>query len=232
MWFCWKCQSRYPVHRAWCAVCQDAGTIAIEPVRPQAHMRTELQVASARDLVARKWTTVESRAYPELLVSRGALVALWGQAGGGKSTLATRYVDGLRGAVVYFSAEEKLGPTLAARLERCGVRRADFHAVGQASVDELVTYCREVRAVALVVDSIPMTSFRPEDLRRLLEACGVDVLVYVLHATKENAAAGLNAYLHEADVVVEVSALAWTVRKSRYQATDGTARAVVHTVSE
>ena len=227
MWFCWKCQSRYPIYRQWCAVCQDGGTIAIEPVRPQVQMRAQLQVASARELVARKWTTVESRSYPDLAVSRGALVALWGQAGGGKSTFATRYLDGLQGAVVYGSFEEKLGPTLAGRLERCGVTRASFHAVGQASMDELVAYCREVRAVALVVDSIPMTAIRPEDLRRLLEASGVDVLVYVLHATKENGAAGANTFLHEADVVVEVTALAWTLRKSRYQNLDGTARPVL-----
>ena len=191
----------------------------VEPVRPLAAMRTQMQTASARELVARKWTTVESRAYPQLSVSRGALVAVWGQPGSGKSTWATRYVDQLEAPVVYFSAEEKLGPTLAARLERCGVMRADFHAVGQASIDELVAFCRARHAAALVIDSVQVTALRPEDLRRLLEAAGIDVLVYALQATKDGQAAGSLSYLHEADVVVEVAAMTWRITKSRYQPT-------------
>lgn len=226
MYFCWKCQSRYPTRVVWCVVCQDGGTVVVEPQRPQSQLRSQLQAASARDLIGRSWTLVESRAYPDLSVSRGALVAVWGAAGGGKSTLATRFADGLAGAVVYMSAEEKLGPTVAARLQRCSVTRADFHVVAQAGVDELVAYCREVRAVALVVDSVSVTALRPEDLRRLVEATGVGVLAYLLHATKEGQAAGVTAWLHEADVVVEVSALTWTVRKSRYQALDAVSRRV------
>ena len=205
----------------------DSGTVIIEPIRPPAEMRTQLQAASARELVGRKWSLVESSAYPQLSLSRGALVAIWGQPGSGKSTFATRFVDGLVGAVVYFSAEEKLGPTLAARLERCGVTRADFHAIGQASIDELCMFGINARAIALVVDSIQMTNIRPEDLRRLLEAARVRSLLYVLHATKANEAAGSNAYLHEADVVVSVADMRWTVTKSRYQPTDGNSFSVL-----
>jgi len=226
-YFCWKCQSRYPTRVVWCVVCQDGGTVVVEPQRPQSQLRSQLQAASARDLIGRSWTLVESRAYPELSVSRGALVAVWGAAGGGKSTLATRFADGLAGAVVYMSAEEKLGPTVASRLQRCSVTRADFHVVAQANIDELVAFCRDVRAIALVIDSISMTSIRSEDLRRLVEASGVGVLVYLMHATNEGQAGGVTAWLHEADVVVEVSAMTWTVRKSRYQALDGTARPVL-----
>lgn len=199
----------------------------VEPVRPSSAMRESLQVATARDLIKRKWSTLESRAYPEFSVGKGALVALWGQPGSGKSTFATRYVDQLDAPVLYFSAEEKLGPTLASRLERCGVHRADFHVVGQGSIDDVCATARGATAVALVLDSVSMTSIRPEDLRRLLEAAGVDVLIYVMHATKAGAAAGSNAYLHEADVVVQFDAMSWTVTKSRYQATDGTTRPVI-----
>jgi len=219
MYFCWKCSSRYPIYREWCSVCMDSRTVLIEPVRPAAAMRTQLQTSTARDLVKRKWTTLESQAYPDLLISKGALVSVWGDPGGGKSTFATRYADRLDGPVVYFSAEEKLGPTLAARLERCGVHRADFHAVGQGSVDELVDLCRAVGAICLVIDSIAMTTIRPEDLRRLLEAAQVDVLMYIMHATKAGTAAGSNAYLHEADVIVAIIAMQWSITKSRYQAT-------------
>lgn len=208
-------------------MCQDGGTIILEPIRPAAAMRTELQAATARDLVKRKWSTLESKAYPELAVSKGALVAVWGPPGSGKSTFATRYVDGLARPVLYFSAEEKLGPTLASRLERCGVTRADFHLVGQGSIDAVCSMSTNVAAAALVLDSVSMTAIQPGDLRRLLESAGVDVVLYLLHATKDGMAAGPNAYLHEADVIVELAAMRWTVTKSRYQATDGSQHPVL-----
>ena len=78
-----------------------------------------------------------------------------------------------------------------------------------------------VGAVALVLDSVSMTAIQPGDLRRLLEAAGVDVVLFLLHATKDGMAAGPNAYLHEADVIVELAGMRWTVTKSRYQETDG-----------
>lgn len=190
-------------------------------------MRTELQVSSARELIKRKWSTLESKAYPELLLSKGALVAVWGPPGAGKSTFATRYVDGLVRPVLYFSAEEKLGPTLAARLERCGVTRADFHVVGQGSIDAVCSMSTNVGAVALVLDSVSMTTIQPGDLRRLLESASVDVVLFLLHATKEGLAAGPNAYLHEADVIVELAAMRWHVTKSRYQQTDGATHPVL-----
>jgi len=221
VYFCWKCQSRYAVHQVWCNVCMDGGTVIVEPMRPSASMRTEFQSATARDLVKRQWSMVESEAYPNLLVGKGALIGVWGQPGSGKSTWATRFVDKLSGAVVYLSAEEKLGPTVAARLERCGVTRAGFHVVGQGSLDDLCEKCRVIGAVALVIDSIAMTTVQPSDLRRLLESAQVAVLVYVMHATKEGQAAGSNAYLHEADVVVCVEQMVWSLDKSRYQQAAG-----------
>jgi len=218
MYFCYVCASRYPTRLEWCSVCQDGGTIIVEPIRPQTAMRSELQTASARDLVKRQWSMVESVAYPSLLIGKGALVGVWGQPGSGKSTFATRYLDQLDGPVIYFSAEEKLGPTLAARLNRCGVKRDDFNVVGQGSIDDLCKMSRNVKAVALVIDSIAMTTLRATDLRALLEAANVDVLLFILHATKGGDAAGSNAYLHEADVVIQVESLSCILDKSRYQA--------------
>jgi len=221
MYFCYTCSSRYPIYREWCSVCQDGGTVIVEPIRPSAGMRSELQTATARDLVKRQWSMVESKAYSNLLVGKGALIGVWGQPGSGKSTWATRYINGIPGPVLYYSAEEKLGPTLAARLERCGVKRADFHIIGQGSIDDLCEMSRLKHTTALVIDSIAMTSIQPTDLRRLLEAASVSVLVYVMHSTKDGQAAGSNAYLHEADVVVCVEAMTWTLEKSRYQPLGG-----------
>lgn len=227
MYVCLKCSARYPVYTPWCTACLTDRMVVLEPSLPAAAMRSELQVSSARELVKRKWSTLESKAYPALVLSKGALVAVWGPPGAGKSTFATRYVDGLVRPIVYFSAEEKLGPTLAARLERCGVTRADFHVVGQGSIDAVCAMSTNVDAVALVLDSVSMTTIQPGDLRRLLEAAGVDVVLFLLHATKDGQAAGSMAFLHEADVIVELETMRWRASKSRYQQTDGTRHPVL-----
>jgi len=216
---CFQCQSRYPVNNGWCSICLESGTILIEPIRPRAAMRGELQSASARDLVKRSWSMVESSAYPDFVVGRGGIVAAYGAPGAGKSTFATKWLDGIDGAVVYGSFEERLGPTVGSRLSRLGVHRADFHVVGQGSVDELVGLCRDVKARGVVIDSINVTTLQPSDLRRFVESSRVMVLLFVLQVTKENKAAGSNAFLHEADVVLQVSESKCLVSKSRYQAT-------------
>jgi len=191
----------------------------LEPIRPRAAMRAELHTASARDLVKRSWTLVESSAYPDFVVGRGGLVAAFGPPGAGKSTWATKWLDGIDGPVVYGSFEERLGPTVGARLSRLGVNRNDFAIVGQGSVDELVKLCRETKAVAVVIDSINVTTLQPSDLRRFVESSGVSVMVFVLQVTKDHKAAGSNQYLHEADVVVKITEGECLVEKSRYQQT-------------
>ena len=217
MYICFQCQSRYPVNNGWCVVCVTSGTIMLEPKRPRAGHRDGFQATSARELLKRKWSMVESRAYPELRLGRGALLAAYGPPGGGKSTLATRWANGLEGPAVYYSAEERLGPTVAERLERCGVTRADFHVIGQGSIDEVIGFARETKAHALVVDSLQAVTIRPEELRPLREAAGVDVLVVVSQVTKAGLAAGENAVLHELDVVLRVEDMRWAIEKSRYQ---------------
>jgi len=191
----------------------------LEPIRPRARMRGELQQATARELVKRSWSLLDSSAYPDFIVGRGGLVALYGAPGGGKSTVATRWLDGVDGAVVYGSFEERLGPTVSGRLSRLGIKREDFHVVGQGAVDELVTLCRDVNARAAVIDSIGVTTLQPADLRRFVESSKVLALLFVLQVTKDGKAAGSNSYLHEADVVVQVADARCVVEKSRYQQT-------------
>lgn len=217
MYICIGCHSRYPHYVSWCSVCQDDHTVLLEPQRPHAQHRVELQAATARELVGRQWNLTESKTYPELRVGSGALVAVYGAPGSGKSTWATRWADGLPGPVVYLSIEERLGPTVGARLERCGVKRSDFHIIGQGPIDQVLAFCRDRKAVALVIDSISCTSVQPEELRRLLESGGLRVLLYLLQVRKDGRAAGANAYLHESDATILVADLHWHIEKSRYQ---------------
>lgn len=160
---------------------------------------------------------MESAPYPDLRLLRGALVVVYGPPGAGKSTMLLRLLDGLKKSVVYLSAEERLGPAVGERLARVGVTRADFHVVGQGALDDVVTLARRVRAVALGIDSISATPMQPADLRPLAQASGVGLLAGTLQVTKAGLPAGANALLHEADVVLHVDGMAWTVEKSRYQ---------------
>ena len=204
---------------SWCTGCFTERTVLLEPQRPPAMMRSELHTASARDLVKRSWNTVESKREPNVLIGVGGMLALFGPPGCGKSTWLMSYLDGVAGPVVLLSAEERLGPTVSSRLSRLGVNRADFHLIGQGSMDSLVAFCRRVRAVVLAVDSINVTTFLSTDLRRLVESTGVKALVFALQSTKDGKHAGSQSYLHESDVVMEMSEQQWVITKSRYQAT-------------
>lgn len=217
MYLCFQCSTGYPAHQSFCWVCLSAGTIIVAPQRPPSAVAGELQAATARDLVARAWTLIEPSAYPSLRLLRGALVVLYGPPGAGKSTMLVRLLDSLQTPVVLFTAEERLGPTVGERLARLGVTRSDFHLVGQSSVDDLVAFCRRVRAHALGLDSVTATTLTVADLRRVAHAAGVGVCAATLQVTKSGTAAGSNMLLHEADVVLRLDGLAWTVEKSRYQ---------------
>lgn len=159
-------------------------------------------------------------------MGNGGIVAAWGAPGGGKSTWLTRFLDGIDGPVTLLSAEERLGPTVAARLSRLGVNRNDFHVIGQGSVDELVQTVRVTKSHVVAIDSIGLTTLQPPDLRRFLESSGALAFVFILQSTKDGHAAGSNQFLHEADVVMRVATMEWEIIKSRYQQTPVTGKVV------
>ena len=214
---CVNCGAGYSQYTGFCLSCFQDKTIVLKPQMPQTKMRSEMQLLTAKELVKREWSVEESKTYPSVRVSQGSLIAVYGVPGGGKSTFVTKYADGFSGPVVYYSAEEKLGPAIATRMSRLGIHRSDFYIVGQAAVDDIIELCREVKAIALVVDSVSATTIQPEDLRRLLEATGCAIVLYVLQSTKAKQAAGSNAFLHESDVTVKIESLQWKLEKSRYQ---------------
>jgi predicted ATP-dependent serine protease len=120
--------------------------------------------------------------------------------------------------VVLVAAEEGIGPSLAARLARCRVKREDFGVIARASVDSVAEYAITHRAVAAVIDSVQEAAWSAHELRHLLSVVGtLDLLIGVQQVTKEGAPAGLMALQHEADVQVTVEALQWSLKKSRYQ---------------
>ena len=192
--------------------------VVVQPTRPHAEAFGSFRATSAAELVKGHWSLVTPKAYPELRLLRGALVLLYGGPGQGKSSMAARLLDTLERPVVMVAAEERFGPAVAERLSRLGIHRADFHVVGQGSVDEIATFARKVKAEALAVDSVSAAGLTAAELRSLGAAAGVGLLLGTLQATKAGAPLGANELLHEADVTAHVEALRWSLEKSRYQA--------------
>jgi predicted ATP-dependent serine protease len=154
-------------------------------------------------------------ACPDLRVGLGAVVVIWGQPGAGKSELAARWLASFTGPTVYYAAEEGIGVTVGERLRRVGAPAESMRVVGQTTLDDLARLC--VRAKALLIDSITVTTLSPKDVRTLSLNLRLPVVFVVSQVTKDGSLRGTNELLHEADLGVEVTAGKWRVVKSRYQ---------------
>lgn len=103
-------------------------------------------------------------------------------------------------------------------LIRANIKGDDFVAMAGASVDAVVAKARRHRAVTMVVDSVQLATWTASELRHLIEALPLSLLVAVSQVNKRGEPSGENALLHEADVVVCVENMGWRLTKSRYQA--------------
>jgi predicted ATP-dependent serine protease len=219
-WVCLACGRRYADVRTFCGGCWAQGLIVDVGQRLPAAVDREPELTSARELARMTWQTIESRRYPEVKLGRGAFVVATGAPGNGKSSLAAGLLDGFPAPVLLLSVEEPPGPTLAGRLLRVGVRRDDFGVVGHATVDQVVDLLRQTKVAALGIDSIQPSMFTARDVRHLLAV--VPTLAVIVATAQVNAdghIAGVRAVEHEADVVLDVEAMRWRLRKSRYQET-------------
>jgi predicted ATP-dependent serine protease len=119
--------------------------------------------------------------------------------------------------VVYWSAEERLGPSVGERLSRLGVHRPDFFVVGRGgTLDDMTRYARKNKVSSVVIDSIQATAVIPGDLRSLISFCRLSALIVTSQVTKAGDMRGSRELEHEADVIVYVDGGLWTVQKTRY----------------
>lgn len=217
-WRCVLCGSRFAEHAPCCGSCLDNGTIVRVGRRAHAAIDGAAEVTTAAALAKAAWTPVVSAAYTHLRLGSGALLVLYGAPGSGKSSMATRLIGGLRAPVILQSVEETPGPSLHARLERCGVRRDDFLVAGRASVDQIAALVQKTRAAALAIDSVQVAAFSAEDLRHLLLVLPtLRVVVAIAQVNKHGEIEGRQRLLHESDIAIHVEGLRWRVTKSRYQ---------------
>jgi hypothetical protein len=202
-----------------CTNCWRSGSLLPVAHRLRAGVDYQPGVSNARALAGMAWRKVEHPGtYEELTIGIGALVLVSGPPGSGKSSLSSRLANAVKGPVLLVAAEEGLSPSLAARLLRCGVRRADFHVLTRASVDVAVAFAQKHKAIACVVDSVQEAVYTAHELRHVLEVVPtLEVLIAVVQVTKTGVPAGAMAYQHECDIHVCAEAMTWNLAKSRYQ---------------
>ena len=190
-------------------------------IRRRAAIDAQAQVTTAAALARASFTLVVSNAYPTLRIGAGALMAVYGAPGSGKSSFVSRFLNDLDGPVVLQSLEEPPGPSLHARLRRCRVRREDFTIAGAASVDQVVEVVRSRRACGLAIDSLQIANFTAEELRHLLIVLAptLRIVIAICQVNKAGQIEGRQRIPHEADLIVRVESMRWMVEKSRFDRT-------------
>ena len=225
VWRCFECGDSYDDRPAFCAGCGQTGSTYQLGRRARAEIDSALEIATAADLVRQANQVEQLAGCPGVMVGGQALVVLAGPPGSGKSSLATRILDGTPGPVMYVSVEEAPGPSLGQRLARLGVRRPDFYVIGWGDADQVAAVLRQRRCVAVAIDSVQVAHWHARELRHLLAVLpSLRLIVAVSQVNKRGEIAGTNELLHEADVALEIEDLQARLVKSRFQGvtTDGT----------
>ena len=223
VWRCFQCGDSYDDRPAFCAGCGQTGSVYQLGRRARAEIDGALEIATAADLVRQANHVEQLAGCPGVMVGGQALVVLAGPPGSGKSSLATRILDGTPGPVMYVSVEEAPGPSLGQRLARLGVRRPDFFVIGWGDADQVAAVLRQRRCVAVAIDSVQVAHWHARELRHLLAVLpSLRLIVAVSQVNKRGEIAGTNELLHEADVALEIEELQARLVKSRFQGvTDG-----------
>ncbi len=222
---CVDCRSWFDRHVPMCTACFAFGRVVLRPERARSNADYQPEVANARDIARTAWGELAVRTYPNLKLGPKSLVTVVGEAGAGKSTWCCRALDGIRGPVLLVSVEESIGPSLAARLGRAAVKRADFGVASACSVDQLVGLARQYEARAVAIDSVQTSVFSSRDLRHLAAILPkLELVVAVSQVNKQGRISGTNELEHECDVLVRCEqgsdGLTWHLEKSRYQPVD------------
>jgi predicted ATP-dependent serine protease len=153
---------------------------------------------------------------PGVILGPGAFVVSHGGPGHGKSTQILKVADELKPSIV-LPLEMSAGPLLASMLQRLEIHSPHVVFEEPRSLPEIFALAETRGLRALFVDSLSVSTLQPADARSMARANNI-VVWGTLQETKGGTFRGSNAWAHEADVILEIKDMRWTVTKSRYQA--------------
>ena len=213
---CLNCGAVYEdASTRFCIACLRSGTIAPQFHRPADAILPTTPSISAKELLRAQHRTFRCKAYPEIVLSEDAFVLVYGLPGNGKTLFSLLFAAGMT-PCAYLPLEEKIGPSLASKLGYLEIHSETLTFHEPQSVNEIVELGASNGMRCLAIDSVNVSTLQPNDCLKLARGNKI-VVLGVSQVTKAGGPRGSNDWVHLADVVIQVSALKWTVTKSRFQ---------------
>ena len=198
-----------------CPCCLRSGLIFSRHHRVANEYLPKVPGVTAHDLARSMARVFGIDACPGLVLGPGAFVVVHGAPGQGKTTQALRVVDCLQPSIAVM-IEMGVGPLLASMLRRLEIVSKDITFQEPRTLPEIFTLAETPGLRCLLIDSLTVSTLRPDDARSLARANNI-VVWGTLQETKSGTFRGSNEWAHAADVILEVDKMQWTLRKSRYQ---------------
>lgn len=136
-------------------------------------------------------------------VSKHFLLALWGEAGGGKSNLMLSFANAIssrKTPTLYISSEQGYQEeTMLLNIQQRITNPYVF--VGYSlRISEIMRFYNEYKSYNLIVDSINETNISPKIIKHLIRPKVKGIFGFILQITKKNTYKGSAKIVHECDI--------------------------------
>ena len=212
---CVGCRAVLREHGGLCPSCFRSGLIFSRYRRVADEYLPTVPGVTAQELARSLSRVFTVEACPGLLLGPGAFVVTHGGPGAGKTTQLLKVADSLQPSVAVM-LEMGVGPLLASMLRRLEIvtQHVTFHE--PRDLPAIFELAKTPQLRCLLIDSLSVSTLRPDDARSLAGANGI-VVWGTLQETKSGTFRGSNEWAHAADVILSVADMRWTLTKSRYQ---------------
>jgi DNA repair protein RadA/Sms len=217
---CMKCGATCEVQQRFCVACGTIDSFAPQlKVRKIVTTQSHITPASARSLIGLKRQLSRVHGIGEVPTQEAFITAIYGPAGGGKSTFAlaisSDLAERLAYTVLYICAEESPeSATFRSKLHRIELTSDDVLCVPLIDPATALSICEDRGAKFVVLDSYSVASWSMSDLLQL-KGKGISSL-FVVHVTKAEEMAGPAYIRHMADVVLAVEDQRYRHEKNRF----------------